>query len=177
MRVHAACLLTYSVNLCIILYWNGKVDSFSGSTLPKLPIISQNASNKSYWALNSIQKCQWAHISISSGLEQWGSKNRYFSNIILYWNEKVDSLSGSMLPKLLIISENASIKSCWELNYVQKSQWGHMSISAGSGTMGLQRLICFKYEIVLKWESRFTFGLNFAKDAAYIKKTPIHTYL
>ncbi len=35
-------------------------------------------------------------------------------------------------------------KSCWELNFIQKSQWAHISISLMSGARGLQKLICFK---------------------------------
>ncbi len=38
----------------IILYWKRKVDSLLGWTLPKLPIISKNAPNKSCWALNFV---------------------------------------------------------------------------------------------------------------------------
>ncbi len=52
----------------------------------------------------------------------------------------------------------------------KKDKWAHMSISPGSGAMGLERLIFFKYYIVLKWESRFTFGLNTAKITDYIKR-------
>ncbi len=49
-----------------------------------------------------------------------------------------------------------------------------MSISPrppGSGAQELQRLTCLKYYNVLKWESRFTLGLNAAKNTDYIKKT------
>ncbi len=46
-----------------------------------------------------------------------------------------------------------------------------MSISFRSEASWLQRLICFKYFIVLKWESRFTLGLHAAKITDYIKKT------
>ncbi len=37
------------------------MDSLSGRILPKIRIISKNSSNKSLWALNFIQKSQWAH--------------------------------------------------------------------------------------------------------------------
>ncbi len=36
---------------------------------------------------------------------------------------------------------------------------------------GLQRLPYLKYYNVLKWESKFTFGLNTAKNTHYIKKS------
>ncbi len=45
-----------------------------------------------------------------------------------------------------------------------------MSISPWSGARGLQRLIFLKYYNTLKWESRFTLGLNTAKNMHYIKK-------
>ncbi len=70
--------------LNIILYWNGKVDSLSGSKLWKLLIISKNCSNKSCWKLNFVQKSQWAHM--------WSSKDCYLWNIIVYRNRKVNSL-------------------------------------------------------------------------------------
>ncbi len=69
----------------IILYWNGKVDTPYGSTLPKLQIISENASNKSCWALNFVQKSHWVHMCISPRSGARGSKDWYVSNIILYW--------------------------------------------------------------------------------------------
>ncbi len=43
-----------------------------------------------------------------------------------------------------------------------------MSISPKSGARGLERLICFKYYIVLKWESRLIFELNTVEIANYI---------
>ncbi len=79
--------------------------------------------------------------------------SRTLRNIILYWNGKLDSLSSWMLPKLPIIPEICSNKSRWELNFVQKSQWAHMSISPKSGASWLERLPFLKYYNVLKWES------------------------
>ncbi len=74
------------------------------------------------------------------------------------------SLKGSTVAK------NCSNKSCWELNSVQKTQKAHMFISLRSGARGLQRLICFKYFIVLKWESRLTLVFDAAKITDYIKE-------
>ncbi len=88
-----------------------------------------------------IQESQWTHISISSKSELRGSKDGYVSNMILRWNGKADSLLGWSLPKLPIISINCSNKSCWELNFVQKSQWTHTSISAREGARALEKLI------------------------------------
>ncbi len=44
-----------------------------------------------------------------------------------------------------------------------------MSISTRSGARGLQKLPCFKYYNVLKWESRFTLGYA-VKITDYIEK-------
>ncbi len=49
----------------IIIYQNGEIDSLWSSMLSKIRIICKNDSNKSFWALKSIQKSQWAHMSIS----------------------------------------------------------------------------------------------------------------
>ncbi len=45
-----------------------------------------------------------------------------------------------------------------------------MSVSLRSVGRGLQRLLRFKYYIVLEWESRFTSGLVAVKIIDYIKK-------
>ncbi len=42
-----------------------------------------------------------------------------------------------------------------------------MSTSHISGAKGLQRLICFKYYIILNWISRFSWGLDAAKKALF----------
>ncbi len=105
------------------------------------------------------------------GVEVAGFKDLYVSNILMYWYGKVDTPQGSTLPQLPILLKNASNKSCWALNFVQKSKWVHMSISPKRGVKDLQRLISFKCYKVLKWESRFTLGLNAAKNTDYIKKS------
>ncbi len=45
-----------------------------------------------------------------------------------------------------------------------------MSISYTSGVTGLQILLSFKYYSVQEWESRFTLGLDAAKNTHYIQK-------
>ncbi len=92
----------------------------------KNSIICKNASNKSCQTLNSIQKSQWAHISIPpprGGAR--GPKITIFWNIMVFKNGKVDSLWSLTLLKLRTIPKNASNKSCWALNSIQKSQWMH----------------------------------------------------
>ncbi len=44
----------------------------------------------------------------------------------------------------------------------------HMSTFLRSGPRGPQLLPCLKYYNALKWKSRFTYGLNAAKNTAYI---------
>ncbi len=41
------------------------------------------------------------------------------------------------------MKKKVSNKSCSELNFLQKSQWAHMSISSGSGTRVLQHFYQF----------------------------------
>ncbi len=79
----------------------------------------QNASNKSCWALNSVQKSQRAHICLSPpGVVLGAPKIAIFWNIIMFKNGKVrvDSLWGWTLPKIRIVSKNASNEeshTCW----------------------------------------------------------------
>ncbi len=130
---------------CHSLKWESRFTL--GLNAAKITNYKKNCLNKSCWELNFVQKSQWTHFSISprSGAELRGSKDGYVSNIILHWNGKSDSFLGWRLPKLPIISNNCSNKSCWELNFVLKSQWMHMSISTRDGVGLLERLICFKY--------------------------------
>ncbi len=81
----------------------------------------------------------------SPAVELGGSEDWFVSNIILYRNGKVNSLSGSTLPKIHIIWENASNKSCRALNSVQKSQRARTFIIPKRGARGLQRLTPLKY--------------------------------
>ncbi len=83
------------------------------------------------------------------------------------WNGKVISLSGWILLKLPIISENASNKSCWALNFIQKSQRMLMPISPRSEARGLDRLICFKYYIAQKWTFLFQYIMIFQKYQSF----------
>ncbi len=56
------------------------------------------------------------------------------------------------------------------IKFCTKKSVVHMSISPSCGARELEKLICIRYYIVLKWESRFTFGLNAAQTTDYIKK-------
>ncbi len=92
---------------------------------------------------NKIEKiCQiWSQITKLSNLNwhrilrkpEYSSVSRennwYVSNIILYWNGKVDSLPGWWtLQKILITSTNALDKNCSELHFLQKTE-GSVSLS------------------------------------------------
>ncbi len=109
-------------------------------------------------------------MSISPRSGGRGSTDFYVWNIIMHWNGNVDSLYSSALPKIQIIRKNALNKICWKLNFLQKTQWAHMSISCRSKARGLLRLPCLKQYNVLKWESRFTLRLSAAKNMDNIKK-------
>ncbi len=69
-----------------------------------------------------------------------------------------------MLPKILITSKKASNKSCLELNFIQKNQRAHISVSPQSGARGCEGLIQLKYYIVLKRQITFNLGLNTDKN-------------
>ncbi len=90
--------------------------------------------------------------------------------LIMYRNEKLGSLYGSMMPKIYMILKKAFNKSCLELNFIQKSPGAHLSISHRRGGRGLQRSICLKSYNVQKWKIRFTLLLNAAKNTHDIKK-------
>ncbi len=152
------------------MYKNGKLHSLDSCTLRKILIMQKKASSKSCLELNSLQKSQGRICLSPSRVELGGFKDWCIWNIIMKKNGKVDSLEGSTLPKTLIISKNGSNKSYWALNSLQKSLWERMSICLQSGAKGLQRLICFKYYSVLKWESWFSLGLDAAKNTHYMRK-------
>ncbi len=106
----------------------------------------------------------------SPGMELGAPKIAIFWNLLMFRNRKVDSLWGSMLLKILTISNNAPNKSRWALNSIQKSQRVHMSTTLQSGAKELRRLIRFKYYIVREWKSRFNLGLDTAKNTHYMRK-------
>ncbi len=91
-------------------------------------------------------------MSISPTSGGQASKDQYFQNLIMYRNGKLDSLWGSMLPKICITSKKGLNKSCSELNFVQKSPWD-MSISPTSGVGRLQRSVHLKSYNVQKQKS------------------------
>ncbi len=72
----------------------------------------------------------------------------------MYWNEKVGSHWGWMLPKVPIISKNTSNKIRLELlNFQQETQWTHISDSPRNGARGCKHLLFLKYK-ALEWECR-----------------------
>ncbi len=119
-----------------------------------LPIFIKNADMKNLFP-------EWS---------QGPPKIAIFWNIIVLKNGKVDSLWDWTLPKIRIISKNASNKSCWALNSLQISQWAHMSVSPLSGARGTKDCHLLKYFNVQKWGSRFTLGLHAFKNTHCIQK-------
>ncbi len=70
------------------------------------------------------KKSTRAYVYLPSRVELRGTKDSHHWNIIMYKNGKVDSVWGSTLPKIRIIWENTSNKSCSELNSIQKKSVG-----------------------------------------------------
>ncbi len=91
-----------------------------------------------------------ANVYFPFGVELWGSEDWYVSNInlVLKWDSRFIFLLNT--AKLPIISKNCSNKSYWELSFVQKSHWAHMSISPRSGTRRLIFLNFWVYTISQK---------------------------
>ncbi len=71
-----------------------------------------------HWIL--YKKSWWVHMSASLQSGPIGSKDWYVLNIILYWNGDVDSVWGSMLPKIRIIWENALNKKLLNIEFCTK---------------------------------------------------------
>ncbi len=67
----------------------------------------------------------------------------------MYRNGKLDSLWGSVMPKIRNTSKKASNRSCSELNFIQKSFRAHMSISPRSGAWGFSISVYYKISNVL----------------------------
>ncbi len=67
----------------------------------------------------------------------------------MYWNKKVGSLCGRMLPKLPIVLKTASNKNCIKSNFLQKTQWARMSLSSELGAS--KDLLFLKYN-ALEWQ-------------------------
>ncbi len=97
------------------MYWNGKVGSLWGWTLPKVPIVLKNALNKNC----KIEKTQWAHMSTSPVIELGVKKICRFWNI-MHWNG--NSKSFEPLPPLLAeIDKSTQWRFCRKLNFGQLS--------------------------------------------------------
>ncbi len=131
----------FTFNLELIMYRNGKLGSFYGSTLPKIHMISNKASNRSCLKLNFIQKRLETHMSISPqgggrGLERLIWLKYYF---VLKWKNTFNL--GLKEAKNTHKSKKASNKSCSKLNFVRKSPRANMSTSRWSGARGLQRSV------------------------------------
>ncbi len=104
------------------MYRNGKLDSLYSLWNSSLLNPHQKKLHiKVIWNWIAYEKVL-EHISLSPPwVELGGSKDQYIWNLIMYKNGKLDSLWGSMLPKIRITSKKASNNSCSELNFVQKT--------------------------------------------------------
>ncbi len=75
-----------------------------------------------------------------------------------------------MLQKIPIIPKNASNKSRWELNFLQKTRGCACPSPPGVELGGFKDCMFEIRYNVLKWKNRSTSGLNAAKNRDYIKK-------
>ncbi len=69
------------------------------------------------------------------------------------------------------------VKSCLELNFLQKGKWAYMYIFPQSGAKGLWRLIWLKYYNVQKRQITFILGPNTVKNMNYLEKTSSKSFL
>ncbi len=130
--------------------------------MPKIRIISKNASNKSCWALNWVQKCQGAYVYLS----QEGSKVFQELPFLKYYN--VSKWESRFTLELNAAKNKHYIQKCfklklWSLKLATKKSGANMLISMRSGAKG-SKDCPLKYYNVQKWESRFTFGLDAGKN-------------
>ncbi len=99
-------------------------------------------------------------------MREWGDI-RICTNI---QNGKVDSVWSSMPPKIRIGSKKALNKSSLKLNFVQKTPEAHMSVFPRSGARGFERFPSLQNYYEQKRGSRFSLGLDAAKNTHCIKK-------
>ncbi len=87
--------------------------------------------------------------------------------------ELICDFIGSFYLQLYLLGPNAakindciksgSNKSCFGINFLQKTQWTHISIFPRGGDGRLQRWKFFKYYNIIEWESTFTLWLEHCK--------------
>ncbi len=68
------------------------------------------------------------------------SLNFHSIRTVRWWGEKWETYFWDS-PRIL---KNALLKSCAGLNFLQKTQWKHISVYPRSGARGLQKSACFK---------------------------------
>ncbi len=135
------------------MHKNDQVHSLQYWMPGKIAIIWKKASSKSCLELNSLQKSQRAHMSTSP---RSGVRGLQWLIWLKYYNVQKRQITFTLwldTAKNTDYMEKTSDKSCLELNFLQKSQWAHMSTFPQSGTRGLQRLMSLKYYNVEKWGS------------------------
>ncbi len=97
--------------------------------------------------IDYIEKCfKWKLCRIKFSAKNSVEAYRYLPHprsiamrrqtIAMYWNGKVGSFWGWMLPKVTILLKNASNKKCIILNFQQQTQWAQVFFSPRSGAKG-----------------------------------------
>ncbi len=121
------------------------------------------------WCVLSYMNKESASSTIYSWIANTGKKLKVNKlNITLY--EREYFRNSFTLQTIRIISKNTLNKSCSKLNFPQRTQRTHISISFRSGPGGLQRFPFLISYNVLEGGSRFTLGLNAANNMDYIGK-------
>ncbi len=108
----------------------------------------------------------------------WEAKDRWHSTVdfdilmmVDYNFLKVGLLYGWTLPTILIISQNASNKSCLKLKFLPKNSVdSYLYLPQGWSYRAPNICHFLNDDNVLKWRGRFTLMLNAAKSTDFIEK-------
>ncbi len=80
---------------------------------------------------------------------EWESRFTFGQNAVKNINY-TEKCFKQKLPK------NVSNKSCGELNFLQKTQWKHISLCTLEVVLGVPKICCF-WNIIMHWNRRKTF--------------------
>ncbi len=115
-----------------------------------------------YWDLNLYQ-------SVLPSIHVWVTKEEFvILHIEFKWRVGV-RFGQNVTKNNNSLKKNDSNKSCSEFNFLQKTQWTHVSIFLWSGARVLQRLLFLKYFNAQEWKRTFALRLKATKNTKDIK--------
>ncbi len=120
----------------------------------------------------STKKFGSAYVYLPSKVELGGSKNWHIRSSVMQGNSKLHSIQSATQPKIRILRKKVQIKVVRNY-FLQKSPQEHILSLLRVELGGLERLICLKYDIVLKCQIAFNLGLSVAKNTQHTKKASI----